>query len=127
MSIGISFPIALSTGSLGYLEVTSDVASAITSNVKALLLTNWGERLMHFDFGCNLREFVFEPRTQQLRSRIAERVKNQLTRWMPFLVLSELFIVFGEEDPSVPDLGFKIKLGLTYGNIPISLFQVFHP
>lgn len=125
MSLGVTFPFSLSTGSLGYLEPTGDVVSAITSNVKSLLLTNWGERVMHYDFGCNLVQFLFEPRTRALRATIADRIKSQLMRWMPFLTLAGLFIVFPEDDPAVQDPGIGIRLQLTYGNIPIELFQIF--
>jgi len=125
MSIGITFPFAAATGSLGYLEVTSDIAAAIQSNVRSLLLTNWGERVMHADFGCNMIEFIFEPRTRQLRERIADRVKSQLSRWMPFLSLSGLYVIFSDEDPSIPENGVGVKLELFYGNIPVELYQVY--
>lgn len=125
MAIGLSFPISLATGSLGYLEVTSDVVSAIESNVRSLLLTNWGERVMHYDFGCNFREFLFEQRTSSLRSRIADRIKSQLAKWMPFLSLVGLFVTLSEDDPSIPDPGFRIDLELVYGNIPINVFLLF--
>lgn len=125
MSFGISFPFALATGSLGYLEVTSDVASAIRSNLNSLLLTNWGERVMHFDFGCNMREFLFEPATEQLRNRIADRVRSQLSKWMPFLSLRELYVLYSNDDPSVPQNGFKVVMKTTYGNITVEAFQSF--
>ncbi len=125
MSIGFSFPFQPSTGSLGYLEVTNDVVSAITANVRSLLLTNRGERVMHVDFGCNLREFLFEPRSKGLKTRIAERIKNQLAKWMPFLALTGLYVTFSDEDPAVPENGFNIHLDLVYGNIPIGADQLF--
>ncbi len=125
MPVGISFPFALSTGSLGYLEPTTSIIDAITSNVKSLLLTNRGERVMHTDFGCNLNEFLFEQKTDSLKSAIANRVKNQLAKWLPFISLSELFIVFEAEDSSVSENGFRIDLQLLYGNIPIDLFVFF--
>lgn len=125
MSISFNFPFAASTGSLGYLEVTNDVVSAITANVRSLLLTNRGERVMHVDFGCNLREFLFEPKTKGLKARIAERIKNQLAKWMPFVTLTGLFVTFSDEDSAVPDNGFNIHLDLVYGNIPIGADQLF--
>lgn len=125
MPISVTFPLALSTGSLGYLEPTNDIVQALESNVRQLLLTNWGERLMHVDFGCNFREFLFEQKTGSLRAAIADRVKSQLSKWLPFLNLVGLFVTFSEEDPSVPDPGFRIDLQLTYGNIPINLFLMF--
>lgn len=123
MSIGFSFPFAQATGSLGYLESTADVQSAIRSNVRALLLTNWGERVMHYDFGCNMREFIFEPATSELRGRIAERVKNQLAKWMPFLLLTELFIVFTGEPGMTVENGITVKMRVMYGNIPVDISQ----
>ena len=125
MPIGISYPFALSTGSLGYLEPTNDVVEALKSNVRVLLLTNWGERVMHNDFGCNLREFLFEQKTKALRSRIGDRIQSQISKWMPFLNLTGLYVTFSEEDPSIPDPGFRIDLELTYGNIPVELFLLF--
>lgn len=80
---------------------------------------------MHADFGCNLREFLFEQKTNTLRARIADRVRTQLGKWMPFLTLVGLFVVFSEDDTSIPDPGFRIKLQLTYGNVPVDLEQLF--
>ena len=125
MPIGVSFPFQLSTGSLGYLEVTNDIVSAIKSNVTSLLSTNWGERVMHFDFGCNFREFLFEQKNQSLRIKIADRIKSQLAKWMPFLNLVGISIYFSDSDQSIDENGFRIELQLVYGNIPINLFLLF--
>lgn len=125
MSIGFNFPFQPSTGSLGYLEVTEDVAAAIRANLRSLLLTNWGERVMHVDFGCNLREFLFEARTRSLQPRIADRVKSQISRWMPYLTLRVLNVIFSDEDPSLSENGFRIHLGVVYGNIPIEATVLF--
>ncbi len=80
---------------------------------------------MHADFGCNLREFLFEPKTKILKSAIADRVKSQFAKWLPFLTVVGLFITFSEEDSAVPDPGFHIQLDATYGNIPLSVFLMF--
>jgi len=125
MSISVSFPFALSTGSIGYLESSDSIVEAIKSNVRSLLVTNWGERVMHFDFGCNLREFLFEPMTSSLKVSIASRVQSQLAKWMPFLRLQGVFVAFSSEDPSVPDPGFRIRLEIVYGNVPINLVVNF--
>lgn len=121
MSVSITFPFAVATGSIGYFESSQGVVDAITSNVRSLLLTNWGERLMHFDLGCNFREFLFEPQTSSLKLAIAGRVQSQLAKWMPFLSLRGLFVTFSSEDPSVPDPGFRVRLEIVYGNVPVNL------
>lgn len=125
MSIGITFPFSLSTGSLGYVELTDDDVSAIKSNLKSLLATNWGERPMHPDLGCNMDEFVFSPLTQALRAPIADRIQSQLAKWMPFLVLEELGLVFSEQDAAVPQNGFRVDLTVSFSpGIKIRVSQV---
>lgn len=125
MSISVTFPFALSTGSVGYLESSESVVDAIRSNVQSMLLTNWGERAMHFDFGCNLREFLFEQQTNSLKVSIANRVQTQLGKWMPFLSLQGIFVTFSSEDPGIPDPGFRIRLEIVYGNVPVNLIVNF--
>lgn len=125
MSIGFNFPFAPATGSLGYLEVTDDVISSITANLRSLLLTNRGERVMHVDFGCNFREFIFEQKSKSLRSRIAERVTSQVAKWMPFITMTALYVSFSDEDSSIPENGFHIHIDFVYGNIPVNFDQSF--
>jgi len=88
-------------------------------------MTNWGERVMHFDFGCNFREFLFEPQTNSLKLAVASRVQSQLAKWMSFLTLQGLFVTFSSEDPSIPDPGFRVRLDIVYGNVPVNLVVNF--
>lgn len=125
MSFGITFPFALSTGSIGYFESSEDITSALRSNVCSLLTTNWGERVMHTNLGCNMREFLFEPRTVSLKRAIHDRVRAQLAEWLPFLTLAGMFVRFSEEDPAVPPNGIQLELQVTYGNIPINVLLNF--
>lgn len=125
MSISVTFPFALSTGSVGYFEPTGEIVDALKSDVHSLVITNWGERVMHTDFGCNLRQFLFEPKTISLKRAIHDRVSSQLSRWLPFITLVGMFVRFSEDDPSVPDPGMQIDLQMTYGNIPVNLLLTF--
>lgn len=114
MSIGLDFPFSLSTGSLGYAAVTNDDVAAITANLKSLLLTNWGERPMQPQLGCNLREFLFEPQTRALRAPISDRINSQLKRWMPFLTVESLDVKFSSDDPSIGKNAMRIDLAVRF-------------
>lgn len=116
MAIGVTFPFALATGSLGYFEVTNETLDAIRANAHALMSTNWGERPMHSHLGCNLRSFCFEPKTPSLQGRIAEQITSQFRQWMSFLVLDKLFVTFSNTDPTVPPDGFRIHAEFLFGN-----------
>ena len=116
MPIGFTLPFLKSTGSLGYLEFTSDEMSAVRSNLKSLLLTNWGERVMHYNFGCNLIEFLFEQPSNSTKSRIADRITSQVSKWIPYVNIQELNILYNSDDGSVPDqaIAIRIKFNLSY-------------
>lgn len=113
--IGFVLPFARSTGSIGLLETTRDELTAVGMNLKSLLLTNWGERVMHQNLGCNLIEFLFSnENSNELRERISDRIVSQVGRWMPFVVIDDLSVVFAEEDLSLDShaIGLRIKFRL---------------
>lgn len=111
MSIGFTLPFAKSSGSVGYFATTNDEVSAVKENIKSLLLTNWGERPMHYYLGANLREFLFEPiDVDELRAKIEERITSQISTWLPFVSLDKLDILLSEDGQSVPENTIKIML-----------------
>lgn len=124
MSIGLTLPFARSTGSLGFLQATDDEFEAVRHNLRSLLVTNWGERVMHSSFGCNFSEFLFEQKTDSLREKIADRVISQLAAWMPFVALDVLNVVFTSDDPTVPENGFAVRMWFRLSGRP-ELTSVF--
>jgi len=56
--IGLNQPITNSQ--FGYFNSTLTSDTRIQSNLKHLLLTNKGERIMHPDFGCDIYKTLFE-------------------------------------------------------------------
>lgn len=112
MPIGFTFPFAQSTGSVGYFETTATELGAIKENIKSLLLTNWGERVMHYYFGCNLREFIFTNLSSpDLKAQIASRIMDQVQKWLPYLVIDTLMITLSQDDPTIPDHSIAVTIG----------------
>ena len=119
MPIGLTLPFSKSTGSVGHFEYTDDELSAVRENLRSLLVTNWGERVMHFNFGCNLREFLFEPYTSnEVKERIADRIITQVATWLPFVSVQDLNILTKEDDLSILDNTFKIMIKFRLINRP---------
>lgn len=119
MSIGFTLPFARSTGSIGYFQATTDEVDAVKQNLKSLLLTNWGERVMRYDFGCNLIEFLFtNQRDEELKARIADRIIDQISKWMPFLTIDVLTIQFSTEDPTILENQIRVNLGFRISSRP---------
>lgn len=126
MPIGLTVPFARSTGSLGLLAYTDDQVEAAKQNLRSLLITNWGERPMHFHFGCNLVEFVFaQQRDDILRGKITDRIVQQVQTWLPYLLIKEVTVLFHEDDLSVPDNGAGVRLVFSLVSKPANLASLF--
>lgn len=118
-SIGFKFPFTQSTGSLGYFETSKTEVEAVGQNLRALILTNWGERVNHYDLGCNLVEFLFENFSDvDLRERISDRIISQVSKWMPFVNVVDLRVLFSDDDPSIPDHGVGVRIKFSLASRP---------
>jgi len=68
----------------GFYSLVSQYREEIQQNLKNLLLTAPGERIMNPDFGVGIRHFLFEPRHQSI-SIIRQKVEQQVRKYMPFI------------------------------------------
>lgn len=124
MPYNFTLPFRLATSSNGYFEVTETVLDAVISNARSLLVTNWGERPMQYYFGCNLREFLFDPKTDLLRRKIADRINTQFARWLPFLVIDEMYVLFSDDEPSLNENAVAIKIVFRFSDDPTKAAEI---
>lgn len=85
--IGIVTPVSFAKSGGTLFSMNFDVATQIRDNLKNLLLTNTGERLMLHDFGANLRPLAFELSNDQVATRAIRQISNSVSKYMPFVVL----------------------------------------
>jgi phage baseplate assembly protein W len=101
VTIGFTMPLAQATGSLGLFVATTDDITTAKHDLRSLLLTNWGERPMHRDLGCNLREFLFEQIVPgQTEVLVEERITSQVQKWLPFLSIKSIDVSIPQERPN---------------------------
>tara|TARA_Y100001970_G_C14231619_1_gene859010 strand:+ start:818 stop:1285 length:468 start_codon:yes stop_codon:yes gene_type:complete len=96
--IGLQLPIQKSTGVEGYFLSSQTTIEAVKNNIKNLLLTNRGERLMQPSIGLNLREYLFEPLTDDLIMEMQNEINETISMWLPFITITNLSIEQGEEN-----------------------------
>lgn len=123
--IGASFPFYPATGSAGLFESVYTRLSAVTSDIRCILVTNWGERVMLSQFGCNLIEFLFSPlRGEQLKGGIERRIRDQIGRWLPGVRVQEVTVLTPEDEPSLGDNSVRVRMRFFVGNQVGSLDEV---
>ena len=95
--ISVKLPLSIDTRHGPY-SLHTRLKSMIKQNLKMLLLTIPGERVMDPEFGVGIQKFLFEHDTLDLRAHLSERISKQVMRYMPFLRVRESIL------PSLTDL-----------------------
>ena len=90
--IGIDLPIRRGDGVDGYFASTSTTIEAVKNNIRNLLLTEAGERIMQPHFGLSLRSVLFEQMDGDLDLEIQEDILNKLNFWLPFVNVEDIQI-----------------------------------
>ena len=71
-------------------RLTKSLKEVVSQNLKMLILTSPGERVMEPSFGVGLYNFLFELNTQFTREEIREKILEQVRTYMPFVQIIEI-------------------------------------
>jgi uncharacterized protein len=116
MSIGFQPQIPLSLDSEDGFAMIKDLKSNIKQNLKMLLLTNPGERIMLPRFGVGMRKYLFETSGDDVYAQIDARIREQVSIFLPYLQIKR--IKFSSDNEN------KISLTIFYSVPRISLNDV---
>ena len=92
--IGLKLP--FTRGRSGLFPQSETTLEQVGSNIKNLLLTAKGERVMQPDFGSRLRELLFEQYTEDLTERIREEIGEAMSTWLPYINIAKVDIIQDE-------------------------------
>lgn len=100
-SLGIKLPInsnkKKSTAELFNLSYTTEEQAV--SNYVNLLLTKSGERYMQPEFGVGLYFYIFENNTGTIKKQLESEIREQASRWLPYIINDDIIIKDFEEIP----------------------------
>lgn len=115
-------PLLFDKDSDGAYGLNKRLDDTIRQNLKMLLLTNPGERIMDSDFGVGIRRFLFEQNTITAREQISSRIKQQVKKYLSYIQIESIDInpvdsnqentVFINIRYSVPSLNLKDELNI---------------
>ena len=84
----------------GPYRLNKDLKQVVKQNLKNLILTSPGERVMIPDFGVGARRMLFEPMAMaggEFQSNLA----RQLSTYMPFVNVQDVQFITNEDDPTL--------------------------
>jgi len=68
----------------------TDIESVARQNLKMLILTVPGERIMDPNFGVGLKKFLFEPLDQKTKGKIQSKIKSQAKKYLSYIKISSV-------------------------------------
>ena len=96
--VGIEFP--LDHNLTGFFRQSKTIPQQVKSNIKNLLLTSKGERVFQPDFGCDLRDLLFEQINSETLDGVDTSIRIALDTWLPYVNINDLIIVQSESNPN---------------------------
>jgi len=90
--IGIDMPFHRGNDKNGMFASTSTTLEAVKVNVLNLLQTELGERVMQPNLGIRLKQFLFDPFTEDVRVAIENSIVDTFSYWLPFVTITTLDI-----------------------------------
>ena len=94
-AVGITLPIQ--RGNDGYFRQSFRTFDQVRSNLKNLLLTKKGERLLQPEFGSGLHDLLFNPATEKFEEDLETTVNDAVAKWLPYIIVEDINIDISKE------------------------------
>ena len=101
---GVKLPLRHTTSD-GY-EMNKGLKATIKQNLKMLVLTNPGERVMDPNYGVGIMGYLFENFGSNTYQQISTRIREQTSAYMPMVQIVN--ITFDSSNQDLNRLGIKI-------------------
>ena len=93
----------------------------VAQNLKMVVLTAPGERIMEPTFGVGLRNYLFKNNTKQTYHEIESKIREQVSFYLPFVTIIEVKIEDYLKETGITSNG--VKISLQYNIDPISVID----
>ena len=117
VAVGIKLPFVGRSGNL--FELSYSTEEQAISNLKNLILTRPGERILQPLFGTELQNALFEQNDDILKERIQISISEAVEFWLPYIGINELIIqTVVAVDGTREEHGITISMKVSVNDIP---------
>tara|TARA_R110000824_G_scaffold99030_4_gene235962 strand:- start:5630 stop:6025 length:396 start_codon:yes stop_codon:yes gene_type:complete len=101
--ISVKLPLTLDVNDGAY-SMNKTVVESVKQNLKNLLLTAPGERIMDPEFGAGLRNLFFEMNDGLTADVVRSKIYEQVSVYLPFITILEINIISAENAGVLSDI-----------------------
>ena len=94
-AVGITLPIQ--RGNDGYFAQSFRTFDQVRSNLKNLLLTKKGERILQPEFGSGLHDLLFNPATDKFEEDLETTINDSVAKWLPYVIVEDINVDISKE------------------------------
>lgn len=109
-AVGITLPIQITNTAFAQSFTTRE---QVSSNIKNLLLTKRGERILQPEFGSGLQELLFDFNNDELPTKIEDTITEALEQWLPYVTIDSIDVEQTDylKDRNRANVSIKFKIG----------------
>jgi len=107
----------------GY-ALTKTYNEVVRQNLKHLILTVPGERIMDPTFGVGLKKFLFEQNTSSTWSSISAKIHEQVSKFMPYIKITNIDYTTPEEQDPILKNSNLLPVKIYYAILPLGTHDV---
>ena len=115
-AIGISLP--LQVAGTGFRQ-TYNTTDQIKSNIKNLLLTQKGERILQPEFGSGLQSILFDFNDDDVATKIEDTINEAFEMWLPYVTIADIVVEQTDELKDRNRVSISLKFQVN-GNIDLN-------
>jgi phage baseplate assembly protein W len=120
MPRGYSPKLPLFTDNLdGKYALNKSLRDVVSQNLKNVILTLPGEKIMDPSFGVGLRKFIFEQNRGSVQGDIEAKIRQQVNKYMSYVVLNE--VRFNDSVDDIEFNDYSIVVSVYYYITPLNI------
>lgn len=103
-----------SSNSNGIFSVNYTTISQAKQNLKNLILTRKGERIMQPEFGCDIYKILFEPiiTDESFENKISNTITEAVNSWLPYIKIDRINYFFDDVEIDKHTINIELLFSL---------------
>jgi len=112
-----SLPLVLSP--VNGFENNQTILEVVEQNLKMLLLTSQGERVMDPNFGIGIKNYLFEQNDIQTHSKIEVNIIKQVREYLPYVEIVDVLFSYENNNSNIMSNGLLITIKFYVASVGI--------